>query len=195
MNQLTKERENFPKDLYFKVSILIKSGFLGVFGDNKMKGLTIEIIHSGVKGFEAWYDLVLTRELPSKGFFSIPLEGILSVEETNQLKEGKMGNIEYVILPYGEIESGQIKNKKMYCSAFFPFSTPPPKCLLGRGIADKIQLKIAEHLLSTYGNDFIVKHTAPSSTRIAQLQRLGIQEQQEYSLRQYVELIRKKCSE
>ncbi len=138
-----------------------------------------------------WYETWITRE-PLDGSKFISLNDRLSPDDLSRLIEEKIGNASYMVIntkaaSYEEID----RIRKLYSERFFPFDTSPDKkhpYFLGKGIADEIQLIIAEHLLEEFGKEFRVIHREPSDTREHQLNRIGIQKNTWYDITEYVNI-------
>jgi hypothetical protein len=137
------------------------------------------------------YDTWITKRPLDNDKF-IPLNIHLSLRELENLVEEEVGDIAYEVSEFEAEIKGQIyRPKELYASRFFPFGAFPERyaSFLGKGVADFIQLIVARDLLERFGNQSKAIHKHPSETRQNQLNRLGIQKDVGYNLREYVEII------
>lgn len=90
------------------------------------------------------------------------------------------------VVNYVSFEGGVLKN-----NIFAPFSIYPKKMpwsnLLGRGIADDIQIFVARELLRRFGSEYAAVHASDKANRVKQLLRLGIKVNRKYHLDEYVD--------
>ena len=122
----------------------------------------------------------------------ISLEGIVKNRRLKHLNEEEMGRVSFDVHDYLSGE-GDKRKVRLHESSYQPFSAAPiPKygCFLGKGIADKIDLWVVNHLLGLFDEQSAVhfdRETDPSNN---QLKRCGIDASRDYSLREYYDILR-----
>lgn len=113
---------------------------------------------------------------------ALALDPVVSAEELSSLRCGVLGDISYMREPCDSTHAMM----RLREWRFFPFGVQPPRCLVGRGLADRVQLQVALHLGQFDGQ---IIHNGPSGWRQGQLRRLGIAAGQWYDLRAYAQHI------
>ncbi|MBW2977403.1 hypothetical protein KY331_01015 [Candidatus Woesearchaeota archaeon] len=125
--------------------------------------------------------LIYLVEKPENSDNYIPLEGLVDNNTLLQLREREIGNLTFYY------------NKQVLLSTgYFPFGsspTPNNRFLLGKGIADRIDLIVADDLLELFGEDDLIIFNTESKHRQDQLKRQGIELGRKYTLKEYYEII------
>ena len=117
---------------------------------------------------------------------NIDLSLYLSSAEMNSLSAPKrLGEMDYDTM-WGDLR----------CMRYYPFGIKPKEdersFLLGKGIADRIELIVVKDLMKRFGLDTdIISRGVVSDWRLGQLARRGIKAGVEYPLWQYVERLEK----
>lgn len=144
----------------------------------------------GEWGVTARYDTFVTKSPENRDMF-IDFKHYLL--DKDSIVEGEIGRITFMAnYPRQNSESKTDPSYDFFVSNFYPFGTKPEKdfpYLLGKGIADVVELYAARHLLSQFGSSSSVVHNDVLPDRESQMNRLKIEKNKVYGLDEYVAVL------
>jgi hypothetical protein len=121
----------------------------------------------------------------------ISLKERISKRDLKIFNEEEMGRISFEVESY-DLGKGHDLRVKLKEDEYWPFNAGPPKyfCLLGKGIADKIDLWITGHLMSLINEESQINFDRETDSGKFQLRRRGMHLSREYNLRKYHEILK-----